>query len=240
MIWKKKWNGRDATFRVSTIFFFLYLAGCVPTPSENASIPPKVTDLHSFFIPQQANKTYLWHFFFSTKDSAYFITYAGWDYTKTQRGVLPISHLGITDTLRKDSLTDEAFISDSIVIMYYGKAADSLTQTLILLHDTLQIGASWSAADNFITVNGTPISIKAKVMEYYTQTPSANTTYNDVFLISYTTTVKGSQIPLEPQYQNGSHIDKYFARNIGEILEIAKDTSGSTLWTNELVETRNR
>jgi hypothetical protein len=59
-------------------------------------------------------------------------------------------------------------------------------------------------------------------------------------MVSYTALVKGVQIPLEPQYQNGSHLDIYFARNIGDMLEICKDSRDSTIFTNELIETRIR
>jgi hypothetical protein len=222
------------------LFLAFLAAGCVPSPDENASIPPKVTDLHNYFIPQTAGKSYLWHLTSSTKDSLFFINYSGWDYTKTPQGLLPISHLGISDTVKKNLILNEAYISDSLIRVYYGAAADSATQSFLLFHDTLRIGAKWVCADNFITANGAPIGINAEVTDYFPTQKSVGVIYNDVFVVSYTSVMKGTVVPLEPQYQNNSHIDKYFARNIGEILEFAKDVKGNTLWTSELLETRNR
>jgi hypothetical protein len=241
MLQKKIGSFRYPAWRVSIIFFVLtYIAGCVPTPPENGSTPPKVTNLRSYFISQETSKEYLWHFFTNSKDSTYLLTFNGIDQISSSDGFFPISQFTFSDTLKKDSLLNEAYISDSLIEWYFGKSSSPVTSKLIFLRDTLQVGAVWTSADNFITSNGTPISIKAEVLDYYLQTPSGGKIYNNVFLVSYTSTVKGTQIPLEPQYKNGARIDIYFASGIGEILEIAKDTANETLWTNELVETRNR
>ena len=135
---------------------------------------------------------------------------------------------------------NEAYISDSLIVSYFDKSNDPLTPRLILLHDTLQVGASWSAADNFLTSNGSAVSIRAVVEDYYPETSSAGKTYQEVFLVTYSSTVKGSQTPIEPEYRNKSRLSRYYARGVGDILERCLDGKDSLIWTNELLETRNR
>ncbi|MFI5264051.1 MAG: hypothetical protein ACHQM6_06015 [Candidatus Kapaibacterium sp.] len=226
-------------------FFFaasIFLSGCVPTPSDNTNVPPKITDLHFFFLPEQPGTRYLWHYtrLAPQKDSAYFLEYIGQENMKTSEGFMPVSLLEFSDTLRKDSLISEAYISDSLIVMYFGKSSDSLTPREIMLRDTLEVGAGWNAADNFRTSDGAHVSIRALVEDYYPETNSAGKSYQDVFLVSYTVTVKGTEIPLESQYQNGVHLSRYYARGIGDILERCSDSKDSLLWTNELMETRIR
>jgi hypothetical protein len=78
------------------------------------------------------------------------------------------------------------------------------------------------------------------VEDYYPETSSAGTTYQEVFLVSYTSTVKGPQNPAEPQYQNQAHMSRYYAKGAGDILERCLNSKDSLVWTNELTETRNR
>jgi hypothetical protein len=222
------------------VVFLLSLTGCVPSPSENTNVPPKATDLHSFITPQDTNKIYLWRFISPIKDSAYFLEYLGKVDTSSADGFSPVSRFLFSDTLRKHSSVQEAYISDSIVIYYFGKSRDPLTPKQIMLRDTLKVGASWVAADNFLTSNGARISIRAIVEDYYSETPVAGNMQKDVYRVSYTSSVKGTQNPIEAQYQNGAHLNIYFARNIGAILELCKDSKDSLVWTNELLETRTR
>ena len=135
---------------------------------------------------------------------------------------------------------NEIYLSDTLIVSYFGRSDDTATPRLILLLDTLQVGASWMAASNFVTSNGTHVSIRAVVENYYSETIAAGEGYQDVFFVSYTVKVIGSQIPAEPWLQNGTHISRYYARGIGEILERCLDTNDSLLWTNELKETRIR
>jgi hypothetical protein len=227
---------------IVALLLFFFIPGCVPSPSENVNVPPVVTDLHSFFTPQKTTQTYLWHYNLkaSITDSAYFLEYFGMNFQKTSEGILPISLFGISDTLRKDSTFNQVYISDSLILFYYGNATDPLTQKQILLRDTLRVGATWIASDSFRTKNGSIVSIKALVENYYAETTAGGNTYSDVYSVSYTSSVKGSQTPVEAQYQNGAHLDIYFARDIGDILEICKDSRDSTIFTNQLVETRAR
>ena len=218
------------------------LASCVPSPTENANEPPKFTDLHSFYTPQKITQTFLWRFtpHAPLKDSAFFLEYFGMNFQKTPEGILPLSLFGISDTLRKDSVIHESYISDSLITMYYGNPTDPLTPKIILLRDTLKVGATWIAADNLITKNGAKVSIKALVENYYSESSFGNNTFKDMYAVSYTASLKGTQIPLEPQYQNGARLDIYYARDIGDILEICKDSRDSTVFKNELIETRIR
>ncbi len=231
----------------SALFYFvvilIYVSGCVPTPNESANTPPEATDLRSFFIPQKINQSYLWHFIPALPggDSSYFFEYIDVSSLKTSEGYSPVWQIGTSDTLRMDSIIYDAYISDSLVKFYFGNSNLSSTPRQILLQKTLRVGSIWIVADNFMTSNGANVSIKAEVIDYYAQTQLGSKLYKDVFLVTYTSTVKaGSQNPVEPEYQNGAHLDRYYARDIGEILEICKNTSDSTVWTKELVETRIR
>src|SRR5450631_4346993 len=64
---------------IALVIGFIPTPGCVPTPSGNTDIQPKITDLHSFFTPVQTGKIYLWHHIPlpPQKDSAYFLDYIG-------------------------------------------------------------------------------------------------------------------------------------------------------------------
>ncbi len=139
-----------------------------------------------------------------------------------------------------DSVIYQSYISDSLIVLYLGNSNDPVTPRQILLHDTLQVGANWSAADDFLTSNGAHVSIRAVVEDYYPETSSAGVTYQNVFLVSYTSTVKGSQTPIEAEYQNHAHVSRYLAEGIGDILERCLDSKDSLVWTNELTETRIR
>jgi hypothetical protein len=234
---------KDALMRVfAVLIVIIFISGCVPSPDENSSAPPKITELHSFYMPQKTSQYYLWHFIphSAEKDSLYYVDYFGYSQGNTSEGYNPVSRYGYLDTLRLDSTINEAYISDSLIKIYYGRSADALTPRLIVLRDTLRIGAKWIAADDFVTSNGSHIQIKAEVSDYYSETISSGKLYKDIFLVTYISTVKGSVVPIESQYQNGSHINRYFARDIGEILEICKDSQDSLIWTNELIETRQR
>ncbi len=217
-------------------------SSCVPSPTENVNVSPIFVELHSFYTPQKITQTFLWHFtpHAPMKDSAYFLEYFGINFRKTPEGILPLSLFGISDTLRKDSIINEGYISDSLIMMYYGNASDPLTPRIVLLLDTLKVGANWIAADNFLTKNGAKVGIKAVVENYYSETQAGKSTYKDVYLVSYTSSLEGTQIPFEPQYQNGARLDIYYARDIGDILEICKDSRDSVVFKNELVETRLR
>ncbi len=234
-----KRNG-DLRFRLSPLFFVLcFVIGCVPSPSENANTPPIATDLHNYIKTQQLNRSDLWHFLSGKplKDSSYFIDYARQNALKTFDGYSPTSIYKFSDTLRTDSITQEAYISDSLVAWYFGKSSDGSTPKLILLKDTLRVGANWIASENFLTSNGAVVQIKALVEDYY---PVSGNNYKDVYWVSFTSTVKGSQNPIEPQYQNGAHLSRYFAKGIGEYLERCLDSKDSLIWSSELVETRIR
>jgi hypothetical protein len=159
---------------------------------------------------------------------------------QTAEGYSPISKLIFFDTTWNDTTTREAYISEKLIVLYFGDARDANTPHQILMRDTLKVGASWIAADNFKTRNGSFVTIDALVESYYAETSSGNTTFNDVYRISYSATTKGSQYPLEPEYQNGSKYSVYYARGVGDFLEICRNSQDSVVFTNELVETRTR
>ena len=230
---------KKGLFLLTLIFSF---TSCVPSPTENVNVSPIFVDLHSFYTPQKITQTLLWHFtpHAPLNDSAYFLEYFGISFRKTPEGILPLSLFGISDTLRKDSIIHEAYISDSLIMMYYGNASDPITPRIVLLQDTLKVGANWIAADSFLTKNSAKVGIKALVENYYSETQAGNSTYKDVYIVSYTSSLKGTQTPIEPQYQNGARVDIYYARDIGDILEICKDSRDSIVFKNELIETRNR
>src|SRR5438105_4294651 len=232
---------RGALLCVSVFFVLVAHNGCVPSPVENT--PPAVTDLRTFAIPQNSNFKNLWRTIhnFPRKDTIYFWEYIDLLPSKSFEGYSPIWQVKNSDTLSKDSIVFETYISDSVVEVYGGKSTDSLTPRQIRLHDTLRVGATWIAAPDYVTANGTHVQIKADVIDFYSQSSAPNNMlYNDVFLVSFTSTVKSSGIPEETQYQNGSRVYRYFARNIGVILERARNASDSLLWTKELLETRSR
>jgi hypothetical protein len=229
---------------VSFLPLFFFLSSCVPSPLENANVPPEFTDLHSFFTPQKTTPTYFWHhiqyFPHSLTDSIYINAYSGTSTSPSVDGYFPISLFKFSDTLAKDSVIHSAYISDSLVMMYYGNASDPRTQKQTLLRDTLKVGANWIAADNFITENGAIVKIKALVENYYSQVVLFGVTYTDMYAISYTASLNGAQIPTEAQYQEGAHLDIYYAKNSGDIMEICENSKDSIIFQNELIETRIR
>jgi len=233
--------GGKYSFLSPLFFCLIYTIGCVPSPSENINTSPVATDLHSYIKPQLTTRTDIWHFIprsiTGLKDSIYTIDYVGQINSKTSEGFSPVSHFMYLDSLQGDSVIRDAYISDSLVVWYYGKSSDVSTPSQILLKDTLHVGANWIASENFRTSNGVFVRIKALVEDYY---PVSGNNYNDVYWVSYTSTVKGSQNPLEPEYQNGAHLSRYFAKGVGEYLERCLDSRDSLIWTSELTETRIR
>ena len=111
--------GRDAIVRVSAFFAVLFfISGCVPSPDETGNTPPKITDLRTFFLPQNNTQTYLWHHLTATIDSSY-LQYLRTSDAKSSEGFSPIWKLIVSDTLHKDSTVNNLYISDSLIILYY-------------------------------------------------------------------------------------------------------------------------
>lgn len=231
---------RNAIYCVPAIVLsLLFFVSCVPTPSENANVSPRVIDLHSFYIPQNSHQSNLWRVIhiFPQRDTIYFFEFKDTSSSISSEGYFPIWQVKNPDTLGRNSIIFDAYISDSLVEIYSGNSKDPLIGRQVRLRDTLHVGASWIAADNYPTANGVHVQINAKVEDYYSETGNK---FNDVFLVSYTSSVIGTQDPVETQYQNGSRVNRYYARNIGAFLEICKDFRDSVLWRTELIETRSR
>src|SRR5690242_13753580 len=92
------------------------LSGCVPTPNENAAVPPEVGDLRTLFFPQTNNHIYLWKTINSASsgtpaDTLYSIEYLDPSPSKTSEGYSPVWQFKSADTLRRDSAIDELYIS---------------------------------------------------------------------------------------------------------------------------------
>lgn len=231
---------RGAIYCVLSIFLrLLCFVSCVPTPTENVNVAPRVTDLHSFYIPQNIHQTNLWRAInlFPHQDTIYFFEYKDPSSSISSEGYSPIWQVKNPDTLSRNSILFDAYISDSLVEVYAGNSKDPMTGRQIRLRDTLRVGATWVAADNYLTANGARVQINAKVEDYYSETDNK---FKDVFLVSYTSKVKGLQNPVELQYQNGSRVNRYYARDIGAFLEICKDFRDSVFCKSELIETRIR
>jgi hypothetical protein len=233
---------RGVLLYVAVFFLFgVILSGCVPSPEENT--PIIITNLSSYFIPQSSNRQYLWQHIEGSKDSLYF-QYMQKTSLKTWEGYSPVWKIITSDTLYRDSTVIGAYISDSLIKLFFGKdlgrADDSTTPRQIYLLDTLHVGAKWTVAENFATLNGVSVQIIAQVIDYYGQASAGNSIVSDVFVISYTSVVKGSGEPIESEFQNGSHVDRYFGKDIGVFREICKDFRNSIIWTKQLLETRAR
>ena len=215
---------------------------CVPSPSENANVPPRFVNLRAFYMRDTSIVSYHWHHTIRATgtDSVYLVEYIGKSDSTSFDGLAPISLFRYSDTIRKNYRLEKFYLSDSQVIHYFSDPLNSMDPRQILLHDTLRVGGAWHATDAFRTRNGAKVSIKSLVEDYYAELYSAGKLYDDVFRISYISTVTGPLNPEEIEYQDKSRLVIYFARGVGEIIKQCKDLNDSLIWSDELLETRIR
>ncbi len=223
------------------LFTAAFVSGCVPSDTTNNPLP-EFTVLSTFYTPKDASKIYLWKRTDIATNSLKYVecSYAGKG-TNPFSATHPVADLfTCTDTTSKVSNQLTTFISDTAVIEYQ-KVGDSVNAYYIL-NSLLSKGNTWPVCRSFITSNGAVVSIDASVEEYYSSTQVSGMQYNDIYLVKYTVHTDSSKslLPVEAEYQNGSSLSIYFAKLIGPIDKVAKDPKGAILWTEDLVETRNR
>lgn len=212
-------------------FFFLVL-GAFVTGCNDGGTPPDVAgqNLADFFA---GKKRYIWaHSQPGQPDSIYLFKHIGQG-GMTFDSLYPTTLFGISDTGNSAYMQDEYYIADSIVIGY-GANANSDSDRIVLLRDSLSVGMRWRASETYRSSNGDTVRIDAEIDAYYPSIHLGSYDYSDVYRASY------FPKPLTPvpdrHLQTGSRHVYYYARNVGKVLEYVYAPDSSLLWKNELIE----
>ena len=221
-------------------FTAAFVSGCVPSASE-PNTTPRFTILSTFFNEQDSTHSVLWHRKTTGAGDQYFLRWFDHSGPNKLSAIFPtVSYFHSRDTVTKQ-VTDNAYmIADSIVIEYVS-TKDTSVSPVTRLHGFLEKGASFDAAKGFVTSNGATINIIADVDDYFGAYNISGSYYIDVFHITYTVTdVTSSTQPLEPEYQKGATLGVYYVKTIGPVYKIAKDPTGATVWSEEVLQTYSR
>jgi hypothetical protein len=219
------------------LFSFSHLlTGCSVT---NDAIPDhSASDIQNYFAPQNSAVRYLWKHSDLRKntDTLSYFQYNGGSADTTADGFSPISIYGYSDTSRSFQEFKQFFISERWIASY-GRSAKDLSTRTLLLSDTLKKGKSWVASDSFMTAGGAHSKIVATVDDYYPSIIAANKEYADSYRVTFQSLSISSITPTQPEYKTNGRIVRYFARNVGIVLEIAYAPDNVMVWKNELVTT---
>ena len=224
-------------FPLSLLLCLCFVFGCSTTTeplSDHTAL-----DIQNYFAPQNSSSRYLWkHSDTSKNTSLSYFQYSGASADTTIDGYSPISIYGYSDTARLKNEFMQFYISDKRVVSY-GSSAKSLSNRMLLLSDTLSIGRSWVASDSLLLPDNSRAKIVATIDNYFTSIITANKEYFDVYRITYETVSTSKAAPTLPEYQTGGRIVRYFAKDIGLVLEAAYAPETWMVWANELVAVRS-
>jgi hypothetical protein len=216
------------------MLLFFALSGC-----SDEDVVPKPTNhlLTSYFIPIPGSSNYEWTHQderLGVKDSIYTLTYVGRDIIPSIDALSPVSLLQINtgDSGNMRTFQNKYYVSDSLVVSY-GLNALTDSERVVLLKDTLSVGKSWLAAEQYRSADGMPIQLAAVVDAYYAMIHIGNKDYSDVYRITYYPTPVDTTID-EAFKKDARHV-YYYARGVGKVLEMVYASDSSLVWKNELV-----
>jgi hypothetical protein len=209
---------RSSSLLLFAISITLMVGGCQPVLTPPTP-PPVSGELTSYYGPRNTPLRFLYHHQdnrgINYSDSNYYAYYTGLSTpsgSKAIDGFGPIEAYWSCDTAFKHKTALRAYVSDSLIIEY-GATSGTTDQRIIIMQDSLVVGNEWTAATSYKIPDGRQVAITAHVDKHWAQLGVADTSFPDVFQISFKVTSSG--IPegdTLSEFRNGAHTEIFFAK----------------------------